>query len=57
MEDAKYQTLEPLQILDKTFVRPPLNKNHIRLYGHHLCPFVEKARLALCAKGVKWQDV
>ena len=53
----KSQTLESMQILDKTFVRPPINKKFLRLYGHHLCPFVEKARLALCAKGVQWQDV
>ena len=37
--------------------KEPLNKKYLRLYGHHLCPFVEKARLALCAKGVQWQDV
>jgi len=51
------QTLAPLQILDKTYARPPFNKVFLRLYGHHLCPFVEKARLALCAKNLLWQDV
>ena len=29
----------------------------MRLYGHHLCPFVERVRLVLAAKGVKYQDV
>ena len=43
--------------MDKTYNRPTFNKKHLRLYGHHLCPFVEKARLALLAKDLVWQDV
>ena len=36
--------------------KPVTNKNFLRLYGHHLCPFVEKARLALAAKGIQYQN-
>jgi len=43
--------------MDKTYQKPPTNKNHIRLYGHYLCPFVEIARLVLAAKGIQYQDV
>ena len=57
MEKDLSQTLEPLQILDKTYSRPAFNRNFLRLYGHHLCPFVEKARLALGAKNLAYQDV
>jgi len=46
-----------MQILDKTYIRPKQNKNFLRLYGHHLCPYVEKARLALLAKNLAYQDV
>jgi len=46
-----------MQILDKTYERPKHNKNFLRLYGHHLCPYVEKARLALLAKNLAYQDV
>jgi glutathione S-transferase len=46
-----------MYIMDRDYIRPPFNKNHLRLYGHHLCPFVEKARLVLAAKGLKYQDV
>jgi len=27
--------------------KPETNKNHFRLYGHNLCPFVARARFAL----------
>ncbi len=36
--------------------KPATNKNFLRLYGHHLCPFVEKARLALAARNVPYQS-
>ena len=37
--------------------KPELNKNHYRLYGHNLCPFVARARYALAAKGIQFQEV
>jgi len=35
--------------------KPTPNKNHIRVYGHELCPFVQRAYLALGAKEIKFQ--
>lgn len=32
--------------------KPETNKNFIRLYNHMLCPFCERARLALLSKGI-----
>mmetsp|Transcript_31420 Transcript_31420/g.30768 ORF Transcript_31420/g.30768 Transcript_31420/m.30768 type:complete len:88 (+) Transcript_31420:51-314(+) len=46
-----------MEILNKTYPRIPHNKNHIRLYGHHLCPFVERARMVLAAKNLQYQGV
>ena len=36
--------------------KPPINKNHPRLYTHNLCPFAARARYALAANGVKFQE-
>lgn len=35
--------------------KPAVNSKHPRLYGHLLCPFVEKVRMALAAKNVTYQ--
>ena len=37
--------------------KPDVNNEVPRLYGHLLCPFVTKVRLALAAKGVKYERV
>ena len=50
--DPTTQDLTTLYVPDQSTPRPALNKNYPRLYGHVLCPFVEKARIALAAKGV-----
>ena len=34
-----------------------MNPKYLRMYGHHLCPYTEKARLSLGAKGVPYQKV
>eukprot|EP00347_Sterkiella_histriomuscorum_P018901 403343735 len=49
------QGLEPIFITHKEQVKPKTNKSYPRLYGHHLCPFVEKARLALAARNIEYQ--
>ena len=36
---------------------PAPNQKYLRLYGHTLCPFVERARLVLAAKKLPYQDV
>ena len=43
--------------MNGTYNRPPHNRNHLRLFGHHLCPFVERARLVLAAKNLAYQNV
>ena len=51
------QDLTPIYLTtDYPDPKPETNKNFLRLYGHHLCPFVEKARLALAARGVPYQN-
>ena len=44
-------------ILNGKYKMPISNQNYIRLYGHILCPFVEKVRLVLAAKKIEYQDV
>ena len=51
------QTLEKLEIWDSRHVKPSPNHKHLRLYGHVLCPFVERVRLVLAAQGLQYQDV
>ena len=45
------QDLTPLMYPSGDLPKPEINKTHPRLYGHNLCPFVERARLALVATG------
>ena len=47
--------LETLYVTDSDAPKPPTNTEFPRLYGHLLCPFVEKVRLALAARAVKYQ--
>ena len=49
------QTLDTIHILDRSYPMPAPNKLHLRLYGHTLCPFVERVRLVLV--GIPYQDV
>lgn len=51
------QSLKEFHILNGVTARPRLNEKHLRLYGHHLCPFVQRAMLALAAKGAEYQFV
>jgi len=43
--------------MDRSGERPPPNKLHLRLYGHTLCPFVERVRLVLAHANQTYQDV
>jgi glutathione S-transferase len=38
-------------------IMPDVNRKYIRLYGHYMCPFVEKVRLVLAAKKIEYQVV
>ena len=53
----RLHTLERFMWPGGTEPKPQLNKNHIRMYGHHLCPFVSRARWALSCKDVPFQEV
>ena len=35
--------------------KPEVNPEHLRVYGHQLCPFVQRAYLTLGAKGIPFQ--
>jgi glutathione S-transferase len=35
---------------------PDFNFKYFRLYGHYMCPFVERVRLVLAAKKIPYQD-
>lgn len=39
--------MDRIEIVNRTDPMPPPNKLHLRLYGHTLCPFVERVRLVL----------
>ena len=51
------QSLDTISIMDSRHAMPTPNHKYLRLYGHTLCPFVERARLVLAAKGLPYQDV
>jgi len=58
MENDITQDLRPIFLHKGGPLEKPLtNKWAIRLYGHPLCPFVEKTRLALGAKNISYQFV
>ena len=53
---ADLNSLEKMFVMTtKDSIKPETNKNYLRLYGHNLCPFVEKARIALNAKQIQFQ--
>ena len=54
MVEATTQDLTPLFVTEADQEKPATNNNYVRLYGHHLCPFVEKARMALAARAVPY---
>ncbi len=51
----KTQSLDKFEIKSREDPMPPPNKLYLRLYGHTLCPFVERVRLVLA--GIPYQDV
>lgn len=51
------QTLERIISAANNQIKQEVNKNHLRLYGHTLCPYVARARYGLVLKKVPFQDV
>ena len=47
--------LEMIFINNAETPRPPVNPTYPRLYGHALCPYAERVRLALAARNVEFQ--
>ena len=52
---AVSKDLETLFVTEESQVKPATNASFPRLYGHTLCPYVEKVRLALAARNVQYQ--
>jgi glutathione S-transferase len=48
--------IQKIYITDANTPRPSVNPKVPRLYGHLLCPFVEKVRMALAARNVTYQS-
>ena len=55
VETVVNKDLETLYITEETTAKPATNKSFPILYGHTLCPFVEKVRMALAARNVQYQ--
>ena len=47
--------LETLYVTESSTPKPAVNTEYPRMYGHLLCPFVEKVRMALAARNVVYQ--
>ena len=56
MQADRLHTLKRIIAVAGDHAKPEVNKNHLRLYGHNLCPFVARARYALAAKKVEFQE-
>ena len=52
MED---EDTKEIRLKDETFIRPPPNPKYLRIYGHPLCPYVERLRHLLTLKKVPYQ--
>jgi len=51
------QTLEGFKYSSYKHPKPETNKKYLRVYGNRLCPFVQRAVLALTAKEIEFQYV
>ncbi|CAI2365920.1 unnamed protein product [Moneuplotes crassus] len=51
------QSKQEMIIPNGITAKPVHNSNYVRLYGHHLCPFVQRVLLVLTAKQVEFQFV
>lgn len=51
------QTLDTFQYLSGDAPKPEVNKEHLRIYGHPLCPFNQRTTLTFDAKELPFQYV
>ena len=49
------KNLESILVLDSNTPRPAVNPDYPRIYGHYLCPYVERVRVSFSARNVKFQ--
>jgi glutathione S-transferase len=49
--------LKELSIICSADEKPEVNPSYWRLYGHPLCPYVERAKLVLEHNGMRYQNV
>ena len=54
---TKFDTLERFMWPGGSEPKPTTNKNHVRMYGHNLCPFVARSRWTFACKEVPYQEV
>ena len=50
-------SLEEINYLSGDLPKPEVNPDHLRVYGHQLCPYVQRAYFALTAKDIPYQKV
>ena len=50
------KNIENLYITSSEQEKPPVNKDYMRLYHHHSCPYSERIRLVLADKNIKYQS-
>lgn len=55
--EPKFNTLERFMWPGGQEPKPPTNANHVRMYSHNLCPFVQRARWTFACKDVPFQEV
>ena len=54
MVDIVDPHLRPIEVTSEDTPKPETNPKYPRLYGHMLCPFVEKVRMAFAAKKIQF---
>ncbi len=47
--------LKVIHLKDETFIRPPPNPKYMRIYGHPICPYVERLKHMLTMKNIPFQ--
>jgi hypothetical protein len=52
---ANKKDLEMIFVSNSQTPKPALNPKYPRLYGHALCPYVERVRLSFAARNVEYQ--
>ena len=54
--EPKLQTIERFMWPGGNEPKPAVNQNFVRMYGHNLCPFVNRTRWHFACKDVQFQE-